>query len=453
MGQNFATRMFDVAQNLSGLDLRSTGNSNIFKPCCPSLLGNKFLNVGILQQQVHALSSSRSTSFDVRLWIRSRSSADIHSLKSFVAVAHFTTSTLLIEPWQGLAAIYMARIHMIIATLLARPITSFAAELDVARSMAESTCGAGCGAQGRSLLQQNASSTLQTENRGEKADERYALSLLVVRQLRAEDWTTVVLPLIAVVVLVVSFYIFLSPAKAPTTLLPRASVTADSLQPSQRSVPIAPRPSERPRDSRASEGRPSAVPGSAPRPLSMVLCSDLLVQDGLECTLVLPRLALLSTNAQVNVSDTKGGAVFRIKFSLIPDRDGTRLVMSNQSGDMTFATASDSRTVKAGAAQQRSLSIMNPKDPSRQYLLEDKSGGDFQVSNTSGQFIRFISIPGGFNAIDDQDQLLAFLDPPVRNNPGQVARIGPLVDVGLIVMCFLGIGVLTNDKEKQLGKK
>lgn len=185
----------------------------------------------------------------------------------------------------------------------------------------------------------------------------------------------------------------------------------------------------------------------------MVLCSDLLVQDGLECTLVLPRLAALSTNAQVNVSDTKGGAVFRIKFSLIPDRDGTRLVMSNQSGDMTFATASDSRTVKAGAAQQRSLSIMNPKDPSRQYLLEDKSGGDFQVSNTSGQFIRFISIPGGFNAIDDQDQLLAFLDPPVRNNPVQVARIGPLVDVGLIVMCFLGIGVLTNDKEKQLGKK
>ena len=38
-------------------------------------------------------------------------------------------------------------------------------------------------------------------------------------------------------------------------------------------VPIAPRPSERPRDSRASEGRPSAVPGGAPRPLSMVLCS------------------------------------------------------------------------------------------------------------------------------------------------------------------------------------
>lgn len=344
----------------------------------------------------------------------------------------------------------MARIQMIIATLLARSITSLAAELDVARSMASPrTCGAS--ALGRSLLQQNASTL--TENRGEKADERDALSLLVVRELRAEDWTTVVLPLIAVVVLVVSFYIFLTPPKAPTTLPPRASVTADSLQPSQRSVPIAPRPSERPRDSRASEGRPSAVPGGAPRPLSMVLCSDLLVQDGLECTLVLPRLAALSTNAQVNVSDTKGGAVFRIKFSLIPDRDGTRLVMSNQSGDMTFATASDSRTVKAGAAQQRSLSIMNPKDPSRQYLLEDKSGGDFQVSNTSGQFIRFISIPGGFNAIDDQDQLLAFLDPPVRNNPGQVARIGPLVDVGLIVMCFLGIGVLTNDKEKQLGKK
>lgn len=340
----------------------------------------------------------------------------------------------------------MARIHMIIATLLARPLTSFAAELDVARSLAESSsAGKGCSAQGRSLLQQNA--TLQTD-RGEKADERYALSVLVVRQLRAEDWTTVVLPLIAVAVLVVSFYIFLLPPKAPTTSLPRASVTADSLslQPSQRSVPIAPRPSERPRDSRVSEGRPSAVPGGAPRPLSMVLCSDLLVQDGLECTLVLPRLAALSTNAQVNVSDTKGGAVFRIKFSLIPDRDGTRLVMSNQSGDMTFATASDSRTVKAGAAQQRSLSIVNPKDPSRQYLLEDKSGGDFQVSNTSGSFIRFISIPGGFNAIDDQDQLLAFLDPPVRNNPGQVARIGPLVDVGLIVMCFLGIGVLTDRK-------
>ena len=32
-----------------------------------------------------------------------------------------------------------------------------------------------------------------------------------------EDWTTVVLPLIAVVVLVVSFYIFLTPPKAGGT--------------------------------------------------------------------------------------------------------------------------------------------------------------------------------------------------------------------------------------------
>jgi len=301
----------------------------------------------------------------------------------------------------------------------------------------------------RSLLQQNASiaETGQTAT-----DRRLALSLLVVHELRAEDWTAVVLPLLAVVVLVVSFYVFLSPPKASPMLIPRASVgrTGDSLQPSQRAVQSAPRPSERSAaiPARGSEARPS----TAQQPLSMVLCSDLLVQDGLECTLVLPRLALLKTNAQVNVSDTKGGAVFRIKFSLTPDRDGTRLVMSNQTGDMTFATASDSRSVQAGA-QQRALSIMNPKDPSRQYVLEDKGGGDFQVSNTVGQFIRFVSIPGGFNAIDDQDQLLAFLDPPVRNGAGQVARVGPLVDVGLIVMCFLGIGVLTSDQQKPGGKR
>lgn len=31
------------------------------------------------------------------------------------------------------------------------------------------------------------------------------------------------------------------------------------------------------------------------------------------------------------------------------------------------------------------------QDPSRQYVLEDKGGGDFQVSNTVGQFIRALA--------------------------------------------------------------
>eukprot|EP00913_Durusdinium_trenchii_P027278 g25592.t1 len=92
---------------------------------------------------------------------------------------------------------------------------------------------------------------------------------------------------------------------------------------------------------------------------------DLTVPDGVECTLNIPRLAVLSTSAQVQVSDSKGGPVFRVKFSYTPDRDGTRLVLSNPSGDVTFATASDSRTVKPEGSfpqQRAALSITNPKE-------------------------------------------------------------------------------------------
>ncbi|CAJ1461807.1 unnamed protein product [Effrenium voratum] len=198
--------------------------------------------------------------------------------------------------------------------------------------------------------------------------------------------------------------------------------------------------------------RPSNVGLSAARAqLSLVLCPDLMVPDGVECTLNVPRLTLVKTNSRVTVTDSKGGTVFRVDFSRTPDREGTRLVLTNPPGDNTFASASDSRVMnrQAMASQTSAVSIISTKDQSRQYLLEDKTGGDYQVSSTSGQYIRFLSVPGGFNAIDDQDQLLAFLDPPARTAATtQVARIGPLVDAGLMVMCFMGIGVMKNDVDK-----
>ncbi|CAE7552873.1 unnamed protein product [Symbiodinium pilosum] len=271
--------------------------------------------------------------------------------------------------------------------------------------------------------------------------------------LRAGEWAGLLIPLLVIGLLVVAGYVYFmldrskalraAPNRANGTGLTSRRTPAPSLPPSVRAVPSMPRPSQRPSAPSSSVTRSSR---------NLFLCPELIVPDKVECTLNVPRLALVQSNSRLNVTDTKGGSVFRVDFSRVPERDGTRLVMRSPTGDVTFGTASDSRvTDRQGSSAQAALTIINPKDPSRQYLLQQKSGGDFQVSNSTGQFLRFLSVSGGYNAIDDQDQLLAFADPPQRE-ADQVARCGPLVDAGLMVMCFLGIGVLLNDQSQSTSR-
>ena len=91
--------------------------------------------------------------------------------------------------------------------------------------------------------------------------------------------------------------------------MPRGSVSL----PGHRPVASMPRPSA------ARSGRPTTA---TVRPASLVLCADLTVPDGVECTLNVPRLSFLQTrlareasepwalrSAQVNVTDSKGGPV------------------------------------------------------------------------------------------------------------------------------------------------
>lgn len=94
-----------------------------------------------------------------------------------------------------------------------------------------------------------------------------------------------------------------------------------------------------PRPSAARSSRPTA--GPTVRPASLVLCADLTVPDGVECTLNVPRLSFLQTrlgssrrlrewprNAQVNVTDSKGGPVGG------PDVQGRRRRLLGLSGEV-----------------------------------------------------------------------------------------------------------------------
>jgi len=303
----------------------------------------------------------------------------------------------------------------------------------------------------RSLLQHNMTSTRSSHGAAFSGSQLSPeeLSLLVVRELQAEDWTSMALPTIIVVLLLAAAYVWFchpggkkQPGPLPVASARRmAASPSPSLPPSVRAVPTMPRPSPRPSAMGALPGRSS----------QMVLCPELIVPDRVECTLVMPRLTQVRANSQLSITDAKGGPVFRVDFSFTPGADGTRLVLRSPMGDVTFGSASDNRvmTRQVGSpAQAAALSIISPKEPSRQYLLEVKPGGDFQVSNSSGR-LRIVAVSGGYNVLDDQDHLLAFADPPDRADAAdQVARCGPLVDAGLMVMCFLGIGVILSDQGK-----
>lgn len=212
----------------------------------------------------------------------------------------------------------------------------------------------------------------------------------------------------------------------------------------------APRPAE-------SRG-PSTMPRGSmaePRPSnanpSLHLCPELVVPDMTECTLFVPRLTNTKSNAQLSIDDQRGVSVFRAEINRSATTDGTRLVLASPAGDVIFASCRDSRPRVA-------FSICG-KDGREFCSLKAKDDGSFEVVTNSipRQQLRFqgqgASGPSGMmlNAYDDQSNLLALSDPDndgTRGVPRQRVRIGPLLDAGLFVICYLSIDLLQMDREK-----
>jgi len=193
-------------------------------------------------------------------------------------------------------------------------------------------------------------------------------------------------------------------------------------------------------------------PSHSPSPRSMEpagphLCSELVVPEGSECTLLVPRLppSRLWSGSSVTIDDARGVPVFKATFSLASgqlSRDAKRLALSSATGDNVFAFCCDGEAPPGGG--HAGLSILHQSEVTFGALRMDgrDSANGYSVVTRRGWRIHFRGDlqAGNMNATDDQGRLLAIAEP--SGSSRRSVRIGPLVDAGLITLSLLGIDLL-----------
>lgn len=204
---------------------------------------------------------------------------------------------------------------------------------------------------------------------------------------------------------------------------------------------------------------PAAAPGS-PReggpPSGIVLCPDLVVPDGCECILLVPRLDPC-LRGKLTVDDADGVPVFHVA-ALGPAQQagggyarqgprGPRLVLSStRHGGTVFAHCQLS-----GPGPGASVTITDSASrPFGSLRLRASEGGRlYQAVTGTGEEVNIqADAHGDLTATDRHERLCAI----ARHLPAKRARrfrIGPFVDVGLMLLCTLGIDLLETERGGQ----
>lgn len=207
---------------------------------------------------------------------------------------------------------------------------------------------------------------------------------------------------------------------------------------------------------RSSEAIPGAMPMS---PHDKVqdpgghhhLCPELVVPEGSECTLLVPRLPPRSSseNGQVSVDDARGVPVFRASFVLGDQqrRDNKRLILSSAAGDAVFAFCRDSEADAAGSSTRKGLTLHHHFETPFGVLRPEgrNACGGYVVVTRRGFTVQFRGDmkAGNLNATDEHGRLLGISEQFGPAGSGRRSiRIGPLVDAGLIALALLGIDLL-----------
>lgn len=139
-----------------------------------------------------------------------------------------------------------------------------------------------------------------------------------------------------------------------------------------------------------------------------VLCDDLVVPENRECVLLVPKLDR--------------------------DEDDSRIVLMSPTHEI-FATV---RTARASGGMA-ALAIHGAYE--KEFgILKGMKGGDYELTG-SGRRIRFQTSSGRLNIVDEDTRIMALSE----SERGRQFRIGPRVDVGLVICCVLGIDLLESD--------
>mmetsp|Transcript_47675 Transcript_47675/g.108428 ORF Transcript_47675/g.108428 Transcript_47675/m.108428 type:complete len:476 (+) Transcript_47675:112-1539(+) len=194
-------------------------------------------------------------------------------------------------------------------------------------------------------------------------------------------------------------------------------------------------------------------------PLDFHLCPELVVPEGSECTLVVPRLpGSAMDSSEVTIDDAKGAPVFHATFSkastwgsVTVRQESKRLILSNATGEAVFAFCRDVEAETRGGPI--GLVIHYHSDAPFGTLRADTrdTGSGYTVVARQGSTFHFRGQPllGNMNVTDEKGRLLAIAE-PMHSHDGsrRSVRIGPLVDAGLVTLAMLGIDILEHQRTR-----
>lgn len=176
----------------------------------------------------------------------------------------------------------------------------------------------------------------------------------------------------------------------------------------------------------------------SPDPNIFYLCGpELVVPDGKECNLVIPSIkyqTFIDGKINVLINDEKGSSILRGIIHKTREYDGTRILLKSRDGEQTWARCKDSGTKHRWS--------MHGKGIEREAWgwISMTPGGTVAVETATGHKVNFDGPPHGkVKVLDNFGVLMAVSE---FDNRGRAVRVGPLVDVGFVMLCHLAQDLL-----------
>lgn len=180
-------------------------------------------------------------------------------------------------------------------------------------------------------------------------------------------------------------------------------------------------------------------------PHEYYMCLELVVPEARECTLLMPR-PWIGKYTNLSVADARGVAVFHVSFVNGKGRyphDYVRILASADDGAQFGVLGEVTQAPTLGPC----VTLYNSSGGIFGILKVATHAPRLYVLDIRGRDCVFVSgdIAAGAKSVKDEEgRLLAIAEP--RGDDTRAITVGPLVDAGLMLLCFMGVDMLEHAK-------
>jgi len=217
--------------------------------------------------------------------------------------------------------------------------------------------------------------------------------------------------------------------------LPRASVTAPrpSVQVTGAQAFRLPTP---PAHAASAVDLSDDVSPMPPEPKNLYLCGqELIVPDRQECNLEIPSIPYHSSmpdRIELPINDNQHSCILRGIIFKAPLPDGTRIHLQSRGDDKIWGSCRES--------DRRDCFTVHRSNQTATFgRIEMSAGGSIAFQTEGGHKVHFQGpMSGRVRILDGHNVLLAVSE---ITPSGRAVRVGPLVDVGFVMLCQLAMDV------------